>query len=277
MRHLKKGRKLNRKSDHRNAMFNNMLESFFQYERIQTTAAKAKELRSLSEKMITRAKQNTLHNKRIVLKRLHNRDIVAKLFDEIAPKYQDVHGGYTRILRVGRRKGDGAQLSLIELVDVEEAAERKQKAKGATAPKKPVKTPAVRSSVEKKAVEGKPAGSKEGTLKPKVAVKTTTKTEAPKVERAEKPEPKPAKTKTATAATKSASSPKAAGKKTQAKSSASGVKGAKAKAPKPKAVKPPSAGDKQQASAVKPPSSAERQNASTPKSKPEKPDAKDKA
>jgi large subunit ribosomal protein L17 len=117
MRHLKKGRKLNRKSDHRNAMFNNMLESFFQYERIQTTAAKAKELRSLSEKMITRAKQNTLHNKRIVLKRLHNRDIVAKLFDEIAPKYQDVHGGYTRILRVGRRKGDGAQLSLIELVD----------------------------------------------------------------------------------------------------------------------------------------------------------------
>lgn len=272
MRHLKKGRKLNRKSEHRNAMFNNMLESFFQYERIQTTAAKAKELRSLSEKMITRAKQNTLHSKRIVLKRLHNRDIVAKLFDEIAPKYQDVHGGYTRILKVRHRKGDGAQLSLLELVDVEEAAERKQKAKVAAAPKKPVKAPAARSSAEKKTAEGKPAGSKAGTLKPKAAAKTTKKTEAPTAERAGKPEPKPAKAKTATTGTKSAPSPQPVGKKTQAKSSSSSVKEEKAKAsaPKPRAAKP-------KASAAKPQSSAARQHSSTPKSKPEKPDAKDKA
>jgi large subunit ribosomal protein L17 len=119
MRHLKKRRKLGRNREHRDAMFQNMVTSFFEHERIQTTTAKVKELRRIGEKMITRAKENTLHNKRIVLKKLKNRDIVAKLFDEIAPKYKDVHGGYTRIIKLGRRLGDGADLSLLELVDVE--------------------------------------------------------------------------------------------------------------------------------------------------------------
>ncbi len=119
MRHLKKKRKLGKNREHRDAMFQNMVTSLFEYERIQTTSAKAKELRRIGEKMITRAKENTLHNKRILLKKLKNRDIVAKLFDEIAPKYRDVHGGYTRIIKLGRRHGDGADLSLLELVDVE--------------------------------------------------------------------------------------------------------------------------------------------------------------
>lgn len=125
MRHLKRNRKLNRDREHRNAMFSNMITSLFQYERIKTTSAKASELRRLSEKIITRAKENTLHNKRIVLKKIKDRDIVAKLFDEIAPKYQNVHGGYTRIIKFGRRAGDGAELSLVELVDVEDSKDSK--------------------------------------------------------------------------------------------------------------------------------------------------------
>jgi large subunit ribosomal protein L17 len=80
MRHLKSGRKLNRNRAHRDAMFNNMLESLFRYESVETTVAKAKELRRIGEKLITRAKEDTLHNKRIVLRSLHNRDVVAKLF-----------------------------------------------------------------------------------------------------------------------------------------------------------------------------------------------------
>jgi len=123
MRHLKSGRKLNRSRAHRDAMFNNMLESLFRYESVQTTVAKAKELRRIGEKLITRAKDDTLHNKRIVLRSLHDRDVVAKLFEDIAPKYRSVHGGYTRIIRLGKRQGDGAEMSLLELVEVQERKE----------------------------------------------------------------------------------------------------------------------------------------------------------
>ncbi len=119
MRHLKKGRKLNRTAAHRRAMFANMAASLFKHERIQTTLAKAKELRSFCEKLITRAKENTLHNKRIVLARIRDMDAVVKLFDEIAPRYKDVPGGYTRIVRVKQRHGDGAKMAIIELVQKE--------------------------------------------------------------------------------------------------------------------------------------------------------------
>jgi len=120
MRHLKATRRLNKTAAHRKAMFSNMLQSFFFNERLKTTTAKAKELRRLSEKCITRAKQNTLHSKRIILKRIQDRDVVAKLFDDIAPRYQNVNGGYTRIIKLGKRMGDGAELSLLELVSVKE-------------------------------------------------------------------------------------------------------------------------------------------------------------
>ena len=120
MRHRKKGVKLNRDREHRKAMFSNMMESFFEHERIRTTVAKARELRRLSEKMITRAKENNLHNKRIVFRRLKNRAVVAKLFDDIAPRYKNVHGGYTRMIKVGQRAGDGAEMSILELVEVED-------------------------------------------------------------------------------------------------------------------------------------------------------------
>jgi large subunit ribosomal protein L17 len=272
MRHLKKGRKLNRKGDHRNAMFNNMLESFFQYERIQTTAAKAKELRSLSEKMITRAKQNTLHSKRIVLKRLHNRDIVTKLFDDIAPRYQDVHGGYTRILKVGRRHGDGAHLSLLELVDVEEAAELKKRAKP-SAQKKPVKPPASKA-IDSKAKaadsEKKPEASKKpakpASQKAKAVSSASTKS-APKAEQTKTKAQTSKKQAPKSEAAASEEKPKVSDPKTSDSKKTKEVKGSTAKAkPKPK-----TADAKKEASAK---AESTKKQKPAPKSKSEKPDAK---
>jgi len=127
MRHLKGIKKLNKTSSHRKAMFSNMMASFFNHERIKTTSAKAKELRKLSEKMITRAKENTLHNKRMVMRRIKDRDAVTKLFNEIAPRYREVNGGYTRILKLERRDGDGAELSILELLPAEHYQTAKKK------------------------------------------------------------------------------------------------------------------------------------------------------
>lgn len=109
-------RKLGRDSSARKALFRGMLTSFFQYDRIETTEAKAKELRGLADQMITLAKRGDLHARRQVLSYLMDEDVVKKLFDEIAPKYADRQGGYTRVIKVGLRKGDAAPLALIELV-----------------------------------------------------------------------------------------------------------------------------------------------------------------
>jgi len=127
MRHLNRIKKLNRTSSHRKAMFSNMLASFINHERIKTTSAKAKELRRVSEKMITRAKENTLHNKRVVMRRIKDRDAVAKLFNEIAPRYREVNGGYTRVLKLKTRQGDGAEISLIEFLPAEHFQAQKKK------------------------------------------------------------------------------------------------------------------------------------------------------
>ena len=107
-------RKLGRDSSARKALFRGMLTSFFQYDRIETT--EAKELRGLADQMITLAKRGDLHARRQVLAYLMDEDVVKKLFDEIAPKYADRQGGYTRVIKLGLRKGDAAPLALIELV-----------------------------------------------------------------------------------------------------------------------------------------------------------------
>ena len=109
-------RKLGRDSSALKALFRGMLTSFFQYDRIETTEAKAKELRGLADQMITLAKRGDLHARRQVLAYLMDEDVVKKLFDEIAPKYADRQGGYTRVIKLGLRKGDAAPLALIELV-----------------------------------------------------------------------------------------------------------------------------------------------------------------
>lgn len=109
-------RKLGRNSSARKALFRGMLTSFFEHERIETTEAKAKELRKVAEQMITLAKRGDLHARRQVLAYLMSEDIVTKLFNEIAPKYADRQGGYTRVIKLGLRKGDAAPLALFELV-----------------------------------------------------------------------------------------------------------------------------------------------------------------
>ena len=109
-------RKLGRTSDHRKAMLRAMVTFLLENGRIETTVTRAKEVRSMAEKMITIAKTNDLHSKRQVFAYVTKEDVVKKLFDEIAPKYADVNGGYTRIVKIGQRKGDGAMEVLLELV-----------------------------------------------------------------------------------------------------------------------------------------------------------------
>ena len=116
MRHRKSGRHLNRTSAHRQAMFRNMAASLIEHELIKTTATKAKALRPVIEPLITLAKQDTVANRRLAFARIRSNAAVAKLFVELGPRYQDRPGGYTRILKCGRRAGDAAPMAYIELV-----------------------------------------------------------------------------------------------------------------------------------------------------------------
>ena len=109
-------RKLGRTSSNRKAMFRSILTSFFKYGRIETTITKAKEVASKSAQLITLAKQNDLNARRQVLAVLMDEDVTRKLFEEIAPKYEGRQGGYTRIYRVGPRRGDAAEMAIIELI-----------------------------------------------------------------------------------------------------------------------------------------------------------------
>ncbi len=117
MRHRQSGRKLNRNSSHRRAMFRNMATSLFAEELIKTTVPKAKELRRVAEPLITLAKHDNLANRRLAFARLRDRDAVTKLFTELGPRYNTRPGGYLRILKCGYRTGDKAPMAVVELVD----------------------------------------------------------------------------------------------------------------------------------------------------------------
>ncbi|MDB4021179.1 50S ribosomal protein L17 [Litorivicinus sp.] len=116
MRHLKSGRKLNRTSSHRKAMFKNMAASLIEHEVIRTTLPKAKELRSVAEPLITLAKKDSVANRRLAFSRLRSDAAVGKLFAELGPRYQERPGGYMRILKNGFRTGDAAPMAIVELV-----------------------------------------------------------------------------------------------------------------------------------------------------------------
>ena len=122
MRHGNGLRKLNRTSEHRQAMLRNMCVSLLQHEAIKTTLPKAKELRRVVEPLITLAKEPTVANRRLAFDRLRDRDVVTKLFNELGPRYQTRPGGYTRILKMGFRVGDNAPMAFVELVDRPEPA-----------------------------------------------------------------------------------------------------------------------------------------------------------
>ncbi len=117
MRHMKSGRKLNRNSSHRKAMFRNMASSLIEHEIIKTTVPKAKELRRVAEPLITLAKEDSVAHRRQAFDRLRNRDVVTKLFNELGPRYVDRPGGYLRIMKCGFRAGDNAPMAYVELVD----------------------------------------------------------------------------------------------------------------------------------------------------------------
>lgn len=134
MRHRRIGRKLGVTTKHRKAMFRNMVTDLFRFDKIQTTDTKAKELRRIAEKLITLAKDGSLHKRRQAAAYVRDKEVLKKLFDVIAAKFKDRPGGYTRIIKLGFRKGDNTPISVIELVEEEFKADKKKKK--AKAPKK---------------------------------------------------------------------------------------------------------------------------------------------
>ena len=129
MRHKKVNAKLNRTAAHRKALYSNVATSLFEHKQVKTTTAKAKAVRKTVERLITFAKRGTLADRRQVLRTIRDRSVVKNLFDEIAPTYKERHGGYTRVIKLGRRKGDGAEMALLELVGYEGVLMEKHKSK----------------------------------------------------------------------------------------------------------------------------------------------------
>ena len=137
MRHRSNYNRLSRKAGHRRAMLRSMVISLLRHERIRTTRAKAGEVRRKAEKMITRAKVDSVHNRRIVAKDVNDKAVLAKLFTEVGPRFQSRPGGYTRILRLGQRRGDAAEMVLLELVEREDEKPKKTRRRAAQAEKEP--------------------------------------------------------------------------------------------------------------------------------------------
>ena len=127
MRHRESGRKLNRNSSHRKAMFRNMAASLIEHEIIKTTLPKAKELRRVAEPLITMAKIDSVAKRRIAFSRIRDRNVVTKLFNELGPRYKKRPGGYLRILKCGFRSGDKAPMAIVELVDRRELSDNSEK------------------------------------------------------------------------------------------------------------------------------------------------------
>jgi large subunit ribosomal protein L17 len=141
MRHRVKGRKLSRTESHRSALMRSLATSLFKHKRITTTLAKAKEARSFAETLLTKARKNSLHSRRLIMSQIHDKEVVKELFGEIIQKVGDRPGGYTRIVKRGNRKGDAASMAILELVDYNEiikakAEEQKDKRETKKAKKK---------------------------------------------------------------------------------------------------------------------------------------------
>jgi len=165
MRHLRAGRNLGRAPSHRSAMVRNMVTSLFKHEQLETTDARAKELRQVAEKMITLAKRGDLHARRQALATIREKAVVHKLFEELKDRFTDRQGGYVRIVKKENRKGDGALISIIQLLPKEgEKKKGKKKAKTAASDK---------AEAKKKAQPKKPAADKAKAKTPKPAEKET--------------------------------------------------------------------------------------------------------
>ena len=180
MRHRVRGRKLTRTSSHRLATLRNLAMSLLKHKKIQTTVAKAKELKTFVEPMITRAKSDSVHARRIIASDVNDKALVKELFTEIVAKIGDRPGGYTRVIRLGQRKGDGAEMAIIELVDYSGIVKPKAPKK-AKADDKPVEEKAEEPKEEKKETKkaaAKPKAKKTSEPKEKKTKKATAKKEA---------------------------------------------------------------------------------------------------
>jgi len=191
MRHRVAGRKFSRHTQHRELMFRNMLVSLLEHERIKTTLAKGKELRSWADKIITLGKRGTLHARRRAFALLRDKTIVKKLFDEIAPKFKDRAGGYTRVYKLGWRQGDAAPLSLVELVTFAHPEEKKK----STITKAKEALGKVTSKKKEKGEKGKEKVKEKPKEKPKEKAKKEKKEKKAKKEEKEAPKEKKVKPK----------------------------------------------------------------------------------
>ncbi|MBW2066945.1 MAG: 50S ribosomal protein L17 [Deltaproteobacteria bacterium] len=164
MRHRKAARKLGRTSSHRKAMLRNMMTSLFKYEQLETTDAKAKELKRVAEKVITLAKRGDLHARRQALARLQEKGVTHKLFEELKNRFADRQGGYVRIVKKGLRKGDGASISIVQLLPAEEKKKaKKEKAETKGRAKKREEKPAEEGTKTESALEKTGKKEKEAT------------------------------------------------------------------------------------------------------------------
>lgn len=190
MKHRIGYNRLSRKTSHRKAMLRNMVTSLFEHERITTTKSKAQELRRKAEKMITKAKVDSVHNRRNAAKVLYSKEILAKLFTDIAPRFIKRPGGYTRILKTGYRQGDAAEMVIIELVERKEVNKKSSKDKktakpiASTTAKKPV---AAKKEAEPKK-EAAPKSKEKAAPKKAPEKKAAAKDEAPEAKEAPKAE-----------------------------------------------------------------------------------------
>jgi large subunit ribosomal protein L17 len=149
MRHRKTTKKLSRTASHRDAVFSNIATSLFQHKQIRTTAVKAKAARSIIERMITFAKKGSVADRRQVLRTIRDKKVVKNLFDDIAPVYAGRNGGYTRVIKLGKRRGDGAEMALLELVGYEGALLDKQRSREEDKAEKKAKKKAEEKAEEK--------------------------------------------------------------------------------------------------------------------------------
>ncbi len=161
MRHRKSGVKLNRTSSHRDAMFRNMVTSLFKHDRIRTTDAKAKELRRWADRIITLAKKGDLHARRQAMAIVREKEVVHKLFEQAQERFGQINGGYTRIIKIGRRPGDAASVSLIELISVDETAKKKKKKAKSAAKKQAKPAPAKKTEAQKDVAPAEVSEAKE--------------------------------------------------------------------------------------------------------------------
>ena len=183
MKHRVAGRKLGRTSSHRLALLRNLTTQLFAHERITTTLGKAKEMRPFAERLLTLAKRETLHARRLVLRHVHDKEVVGKLFDTLSARYAQRPGGYTRIVKLGPRRGDAAEMAIVELVDAEAKAtkvEAPEKDKAAKAPKAGKKAKAGKKSEAAEEKPAKKAAPKKPKAAPKVKADSKAKTRAGK-------------------------------------------------------------------------------------------------